>query len=144
ISLLDNKITPVYQATKKATRLEMCLIGNDLYLGEFPFYDAKSGSSLYKIPLYQNKNYEKKEIIYSTTASDLGNLICTDEALYFIKTIKNNDELFSKTTEVAKLNLKDRKLETLTDLRRVLSIINMDGRILVPYMNKYFVLKGSS
>lgn len=144
ISLLDNKITPVYQATQKATRLEMCIVGNDLYAGEFPLYDSKSGSSIYKIPLYQNKNYEKREIIYSTKASDLGNLICTEEALYFIKTIKNNEELFSKTTEVAKLNLKDRKLETMTELRRVLSLVNMDGRILVPHMNKYYVLTGSS
>lgn len=144
ISLLDNALSPIYKSTQIGTRLEMCISGNDLYLGEFPFYDVKTGSTIYKIPLFNNKNYEKKEVVYSTNAADLGNLICEENEIYFIKTIKQDDELFSKTTEVAKLDLKTRKLETLTSLRRVLSIINMDGRILVPSMGKYYVLKGDS
>jgi hypothetical protein len=76
--------------------------------------------------------------------NDIGNIVCSKENLYFVKTLDENKSLNTKKTEVAKIELKENKLSILTDLRYVTNIINMDGTILVPFREKYFVAEGKS
>lgn len=144
ISLNDNSTQAVYKSTQNATKLEFCLNETDIFLGEFSLTDAKRGSTIFKIPLYNNKDYKKQEIIYSTQVADLGNLVCDEKNIYFIKTIQTNNELNSQITEAASLNLETREIEIKSELRRVQSIINMDGRLLIPLTPKVYVLKGES
>lgn len=141
-NLTDKKFTTLYKAKFAGTKLEYCLNGNNLVVGEFSTFDVNKGSSFTSIPLFGNNNFTKKDIIYKTTSNDLGNILCKNDKIYFIKTIKYNAILNEKTTEVASLNLKSNELKILTNLKNVTQLISMGERVLVPYRQSFYIIKG--
>jgi hypothetical protein len=143
-SFFDKKFTTVYKSRFTGMNLKFCIQDDNIYLGEFSFAEADHGSSIFKIPLYSNKDFNTITQIYSSQLNDIGNIVCSKENLYFVKTLDENKSLNTKKTEVAKIELKENKLSILTDLRYVTNIINMDGTILVPFREKYFVAEGKS
>jgi hypothetical protein len=143
-SAIEKKFTPVYKGKFPGMNLNFCRIDDSLIVGEFSYDSVSHGSSIYKIPLYANKAFSEVSQIYTSDLDDVGNLVCSKSNLYFIKTINQNKMLNTKTTEVVKLDLKTNKTSILTDLRYVTNIVNMDGTILIPFRDKYFVAEGKS
>jgi len=47
-------------------------------------------------------------------------------------------------TEAVKLEIKTQNIEAKTSLKAVSQIIEMDGRVLVPFRGEFFVLEGQS
>lgn len=140
----DKKFFPIYKSKFAGSKTEFCLINDNLIIGEFGIYDSDKGSSLIQIPIYNNPGYKKQKIIYRSEQTDLGNIVCDESSVYFIKTLEFNSSLNSKVTEVAKLNLKNEKLSIETDLLNVSQIIMMGDRILVPYRDKFYIIKGDN
>jgi hypothetical protein len=143
-SAIERKFTSIYKGKFPGTALKFCRMKDDLIIGEFSLDGISHGSSIYKVPLYSNKDFSSISQIYTSELDDIGNLVCSKDSIYFIKTINQNKALNIKTTEVAKLELKTNKIKILTDLRYVTNIVNMDGTILVPFRDKYFVAEGKS
>lgn len=143
-SLLDGKTSTVYKSSYPGNKLEACLMGEALFIGEFERDQGKGGTKILKVPLYGNKDFANFEILYQSASADIGNMVCLEDEVYFIKTVSYKEELNLKETEVASLNLKNKKVSALTNLKRVTQLINMDGMVLAPYLGRYYIVKGSA
>ena len=141
-AVLDKKMKTLYKAVYPGSKLEGCIVGEDLIVGEFPQVANMSGSRIVKIPLFNNENYLKTDIIYQAQNSDIGNMVCNDNKVFFIKTMAHNKKINLKETEVASINLKTKEVTVLSDLEYVTQIISMDGMILAPLRGKYYIIKG--
>lgn len=141
-SLLDKKTSPVYKSAHPGSKLEACMIGNDLYIGEFSRGFQKNGSKISKLSIYNNQDFQKIEVVYQTLFADIGNMVCTDEEIFFIKTISTKEDIAAKETEVAKLSLKDNKVTVLTDMKELTQLVGMDRMVLSPYRGRYYIVKG--
>ncbi|MCO4754289.1 MAG: hypothetical protein KC478_07390 [Bacteriovoracaceae bacterium] len=142
-SILDKKLDTIYKASYPGSKLESCMVGDKLIVGEFTQSAKSGGAKIFEIPLYNNKDYNNSTILYQTTQPDIGNMVCRGDKLFFIKTSSYNENLNLKKTEVASLDLKTKKVQTLTDLEFVSQIISMDGMILAPYRGKYYIVEGN-
>ena len=143
VSTLEKKPNTVFKSAYPGSKLEACLDGDNLYVGEFERGVAKGGSKILKIALYNNPGFQKSEILYQSQQSDLGNMICSGSKIYFIKTLSHDKELNLKETEVASLDLKSQKVEILSSLKRVSQLLEMDETILCPFEGEYHIVKGS-
>ena len=143
-SVLDKKLQPIYKASYPGSKLEACLIEDKLIVGEFSRTGNSGGAKIFEIPLYNNKDYSKSNVLYQSTQSDIGNFVCLKNKLFFIKTTAYNEKLNLKKTEVARLNLETKKVKVLTDLEYVTQIISMDSMVLAPYRGRYYIVEGSS
>ena len=50
-------------------------------------------SNILKIPLYDNPNFKKLDTIYTSELDDIGNLTCTKDNIYFVKTVDYNQKI---------------------------------------------------
>ena len=82
--------------------------------------------------------------VYNSSEQDLGNMICHMKGIYFVKTITSDQNINYKTTEAALLNIKTRSTETLSSLKHVAQLVEMDGRIIIPYRGEFYVVEGTS
>ncbi len=133
----------LYKAKIPGRKIELCKVDNHIILGEFGIYDIAGGSSIYRISKISDDLKDKKQIYYSPF-NDIGNIECNyqkDEIL-FVKSVEKYGKMPLFKTEIASLNLKSGKIKILTSLKNVTQVVNMDGRILIPYRNDYYVLKG--
>ena len=143
-SFYDKSFSTIYKSKFKGMNLKFCLNEKTAFVGEFSYNSIDKGSSIFSIPLYENKGFQKISQIYTSQLNDIGNLVCTKDDLFFIKTLNENNQLNMKRTEVAKLNIKTNKIIIITSLSFVTNIISMDGNILIPFRDKYYVAKGKS
>lgn len=141
-SILENKMQTVYKASYPGSKLEGCIVGEDLIVGEFAQVENSSGSKIIKIPLFNNESYQKMNIIYQNQASDLGNMLCEHNKVFFIKTLSYNKKLNLKETEVASIDLGKNNLSIISDLEYVTQLISMDGMVLAPLRGKYYIVHG--
>ena len=56
-TLSEKNITTVYKSKFAGMRLDLCVLGENLYMGEFSYDGINLGSSVVKIPLFQNKGF---------------------------------------------------------------------------------------
>jgi hypothetical protein len=138
----DKKFSTLYKSKFPGTKVEYCLLDSNLVVGEFSPYDINRGSTIVSVPLFNNKNYQQKDVIYRTSNNDIGNILCKKNTVFFIKTLKFNSTLNSKTTEVAELDLKTKQIKVLSDLKNVTQIVTMGERILIPYRQFFYIIKG--
>lgn len=124
-------------------KMELCLNDTHLFVFEAGINNSSSGTKLYRYPKNDFSTI-KRETIYQSQRNDIGNLICdADEKLiYFIKNTSSSHDI--STYEIAHIQLDNLKIEQLTNLRYVTQIVNLDGRLLVPFRGVYYVLKGES
>ncbi len=141
-SLIDSTARPIYKSSRPGNKLEICQINGDLIVGEFPRGNSKGGTRIVQIPLYMNEGHQKVRPLYQSQQADIGNMVCLKKSIYFIKTLSYDSDLDLKETEVARLNLKDHRVETLTNLGKVTQIMSMDGMVLAPLRGDYFIIKG--
>ena len=140
---MTQKSNILYKSSQSGTRLELCQDKGYVAIGEFPYDDIARSSKILQIKLTGSTNLAGYSTIYSSTDSDLGNMICLENSIYFIKTLVHLKKINSKQTEAVKLDLKTSLVNTVTDLGTVTQLLAMDGRILVPFRGDYYVLEGA-
>lgn len=143
-NLILKKATIVYKSPHNATHLELCHAKGYLGVGEFPFDGVTRGSSISVIRLAGGINLAGMSNLYKSVEQDIGNMVCVEKSIYFVKTMQQDKKVFSKITEAVKLDLASGKLEVKTDLQSVSQLLLMDGRVLIPLRGDYFVLEGQS
>ena len=82
--------------------------------------------------------------MYETDDNDIGRMVCLENSIYFVKTTQHNKKLGMKRTEAAQINLNNNQVTIRSDLEQVSQIINMDGRVLIPFRESIYVLEGES
>ena len=142
-NLTTKKTNVVYQSNVTATDIEVCQDSGYLAFGEFPFEGIVRSSSIMKIKISSTTNLAGHETIYSSSDQDVGNMVCTEKQIYFIKTLDNDHKLNVKTTEVVKLDLSSGKVEVMSSLNYVNQLISMDGKVLAPFRGDYYVVEGT-
>jgi hypothetical protein len=145
-NLVSQKSSIVYKATQTGTRLEVCQNEGYLSFGEFPYEGVTRGAKIMHLSVLPSAgvNLAGYTTLYSSVDQDLGNMLCLKDSVYFIKTIGQDPVLQTKTTEVARVDLKSAKLTFKTSMGNVTQIINMDDRILIPHRGEFLVLEGTS
>jgi hypothetical protein len=142
---LSTKISSIiYKANQTGTRLELCRSESYLGIGEFPYEGLKRGSKIMHLPIGNQTNLAGYTTIYSSVDHDIGNLICRPEHIYFIKTVKEDEKFRTKTTDVFQLDTKSQKLVVKTTTGNITQMINMDGRILIPFRGDFFIIEGEN
>lgn len=141
-NLSSSKSTVIFRSGQTGTQISMCQEKSYLAFGEFPYDDLIRESSINSIPIGKSANLGGYASIYTSPDSDLGNLVCTEQHIYFIKTMSYQKSINTKVTELVKLNLKSSKVEALTDLGNITQVIKMDNRIMVPYRGDFYVIEG--
>lgn len=142
-SFIENKFELIYKAKKPGKRIQLCLEDNTLIIGEFPIISDYGGSYIVSINLYKGK-LSKYTPLYSSNLPDIGNMICANNRIYFIKTLKENKRLNLKQTEVVSINPKSLKIKTLSKLKYVTHIFKMNNKIITNFRGKYHILEGSN
>ncbi|MBA2404932.1 MAG: hypothetical protein H0V66_09195 [Bdellovibrionales bacterium] len=143
-NLITQKSVVLYKSSQNGTRLELCQEKGYVGIGEFPYDDIARTSKILQIKLSDSTNLAGYTTIYSSTDSDLGNMVCLENSIYFIKTMTHEKKINVKQTEAVKLDLKTTQVQTVTDLGSVSQLLAMDGRILIPHRGDYYVLEGSA
>ncbi len=140
--LRTGKTEVIYKSSQTATRMELCQQDNYLAIGEFPYEGVNRGSKILQMPVMSSFNLGGFTTLYESTEQDIGNIICLDDSVYFIKTMNQSPELGMKTTDAVKLILKTSQIIQKTNLGNVSQLINMDGRVLLPSRGSFYVLEG--
>jgi hypothetical protein len=143
-NLVTQKSSILYRSNQNGTRIELCQDKGYVAIGEFPYDDIARTSKILQIPITGSTNLSGFTTIYSSTDSDLGNMICLEKSIYFIKTLIHLKNINSKQTEAVRLDLKTTQVQTVTDLGSVSQLLSMDGRILIPFRGDFHVLEGSA
>jgi hypothetical protein len=139
---VDQQFKTVFKSPTSASHLNFCYNSKKLIVGNFGHFDTDKGSQIYDIDITNILNTPKASIIYNSDLEDIGNLVCTEDNVFFIKTIKEIEELNYKTSEVVSMDLKTKSISVISNLEHVTQIINMAGRLLIPLRGEYFVLSG--
>jgi hypothetical protein len=143
-NLLTQKSAIVYKAPQTATRIELCSASNYIAIGEFAYEGVSRGSKILYLKLSQGMNLTGYTSVYTSLDEDLGNMVCAQKGIFFIKTMGQDKKLTSKVTEVVLLTPETGKVEARTSLKHVTQLLEMDGRILIPDRGEYYVLEGRS
>jgi hypothetical protein len=141
-NLASKKSIIIYRSPQNATRMEVCSNKDYLAFGEFPFDQVQRSSQILFIQFSKTSNLAGYESLYKSENPDLGQMICLKDKIYFIKTRNFQKKINYKTTEVAKINLRNKSIEIISHLRNVSRLIEMDDRILIPFRGEYFVVEG--
>lgn len=141
--LTASKSQTLLKADQPGTYFELCQNEQYFAVGEFPYPGIQRGSRI----LTYTKSGGKPAgytTLYSSNDADLGNMVCAKDSVYFIKSTGFDSQLITHKTEAAKINLATKKLEVKSNLGGVSKLLQMDGRVLLPYRENLFVLEGSS
>jgi hypothetical protein len=141
-NLLSNKSEVIYKSNKSGTKIEMCLFENILVTGEFGIDDVDRGSTISTLKYESTPNLSGMKVLYQANDNDLGNMICDSDGVYFIKTMSSDKKLNINKTEAVLLDYKNGTVTIQSDLEQATQLINMDGRILIPFREKFYVVKG--
>ena len=142
-SFIDKKFSTIYKAQSPGTKLEICNIGSNLYIGEFPHSGVIASSQITQVDLYSD-NYKNVKTLYSSENFDLGNMLCEKDNIYFIKTTKFNKTLQKRNTEVAQLDLNSKKVTLKTKLDSVTQLLRVGNMILTTSKGKYYIVTGKN
>ncbi len=138
---LLKKVEPSMKVSDVREKVEFCNNGQELIIGVFGTSISKQGSQIYTLPI-KDLNFKKLTSIYKSKLNDIGNIECDhdEKIFYFSKNItpKNKKQLY----EIAKIDIKTKKVEIVSDLTYATELINLDGRLLIQHRGNYYVLKG--
>lgn len=143
-SKTDKRYHVVYKSRFPGSIVEYCHVKNKIIAFERGLFSTKNGSQIYAIPLFQNKDYLKKDLLYSSELNDIGSMVCKDDLLYFIKVTSYDEFLNDKSSEIAKLTFADKKIEILTDFKDVTNLTQLGNRILTRHGTDYYLIEGKN
>ncbi len=141
-NLKDGKINPVYKTTISGKKIEICLLNNLLILGEFPLPGVDSDSSIFSLDIEKEKDFSLLKKIYHSEKADTGNLQCNSnlKEFYFIQ---NQSSEKKKSYELVRYDLQEEKVINLTNFEYTTNYFIMDGLVLVPFRQDYYIARGS-
>jgi len=137
----SNKVKAVLKGSTPSEKIELCLFNDQLYIGEFGLNNNR-GSTITSASR-RNIDAGKRRIIYESPLNDIGNMICNvvEKSVFFIKnTTSEEDKVLSY--EAARLNTDSKEIKKLSNVKYATQIVNMDGRLILPYREKFYVLLG--
>ncbi|HXH29960.1 MAG TPA: hypothetical protein VNJ01_04040 [Bacteriovoracaceae bacterium] len=142
-NLLEGKSSVLYKSPGSGTKIELCQHKTYLAMGEFPHDGVSRGSKIMHVTLSKgSSNLAGFEALYSSNLGDLGNLICRETGIYFIKNLTNAKTAVSKKMEVSWIDLRTRKVEVRSAMDSVSQLVEMNGRVLVPLRGDFYVVEG--
>lgn len=141
-NLIEKKMTVLKKSDVSGTRFELCRRGNYVALGEFSYDDVNKGSSISVLAWKDRPNLAGFSTIYKSSDNDLGQMICDDQKVWFVKTMSEDRKLNIRQTEAVEMNISSGQILVKSELERVTNIIDMDGRILIPFREDVFVAQG--
>lgn len=144
LNLASSNSSVIYRSTQSGTRLELCQARDYLAIGEFPYEGVERSSQIFHLPLSSAINLAGYTSIYSSSDQDLGNMICLDRSIYFVKTLSEDKKLGVKSTEAVRLDPATKALEVKSSLSTVSQLLEMDGRVLIPFRGDFYVVEGTS
>ncbi len=133
-SVLEKLDTPNKQ-------IEICLNEDKLFIGEYGLDPLTNGSTI-SFLTGSKLNIESKKIIYQSEENDLGSMKCSldNKSLYFIKTSRAENGKI--TFDAAEINIETKDVQILSDIHFATNLVIMDGKLLLPYQNKHYVIRG--
>ncbi|CBW25183.1 hypothetical protein BMS_0254 [Halobacteriovorax marinus SJ] len=138
----SGKSNLILKAENELNRYELCSAGDSIYLGTF---GIRKDSQYSSITQYSRSNFQvsKGKILYDSKDNDRGSIICnaSSELVYFIKSIKDGREVAH--FEAASLNTTSKEVKVLSSFRAVSSLINMDGKLIIPQHGKFYLLNAT-
>ena len=143
-SNIDKKRTAIFKSDIANSSLSFCYVDSKVIILEKSNNSSSQVTNIYFIDAFNNKNYKTKDLIYSSTYNDIGNLVCTSKNIYFIKTISYNSKINSKKTQLAKINIKSKNLKIIKSDINPTQVIVMDDLVLVPKNGKIYLAEGSA
>lgn len=132
----------VLKADAISIKYQLCLINNDIAIFQTGIKQVNKHSEIALIAVDSAESFTKeKNILYTSKMDDIGNMQChiDKNKIFFIKNIFQKEKEYS---EVYSIDLITKKLHQISDLNFATQIISMDGRLLLPYRDKFFVLYG--
>lgn len=143
-SFVSKKHKTLFKSKIKNTNLDFCLADNKIVVLERSEDVSKQQTNIYEIETLNNENYKKSTLIYSSTLSDIGNLTCKKNEIFFIKSLDYNKKLNSYLTDIAKINLKTKILKRYETKLNPTQLIKMDDLILTTKSGKYYLVEGNN
>ena len=141
-SSVDKKSKIIYKTRFSGARLDLCQMNNAIYIGEFPQIDFTKGSRITKVDLFNNENFIKKDIVYSTDFPDIGNMNCKKNKIYFIKTMDTNKKLNLRKTSISYLDTKTNKITSLKESDDFTQLITLGNMIVSPKGRDFYIVNG--
>lgn len=139
----ENKSSLIAKVDRADQVFDFCLNDQFLYRLERGINDSTFGTRLHQ---YQKTDLKMENgvLLYQSSFNDLGQLDCHAEAnkVYFVK--NTAEKPGDASYEVASITLQTKKVDVLSDLNYATQMINLDGRILIPYRGQYYVIIGDS
>lgn len=137
------KIDLLYKGNSVNKALDLCLNGNNLFLTEYGLDPIAKGTEI-KIIDTKNLDIKLAKSIYNSEENDLGSVVCnhSSENLYFIKTTRSDTKKL--TYDAYELDLKTKKTKRVSEVNFATSLFLMDDKLLLPYQDKFFIIKGSA
>ncbi len=131
------KFKILYKLADPFQKIEICESNKYIFLGIFGLHSYKKGGKI----LFTHKEKINFSDLYSSKLSDIGNLLCdfNYDKIYFIQTQENND---SELVELNPSLPKDGRIKVLSDLKSVSQVIQMDGKLLIPFHGDFYVPTG--
>jgi len=145
-NMIDKRMTVVQKSAQSGTRLELCRYGDMIALGEFSYDDSNRGTAIY----YKASRAGAPSTlggfnnVYRVSENDLGQMVCARDSVWFVKTMSEDKTFNQRLTEAVQLELPSGKVTAKTQLNYVTNLIEMDGRIILPFREQFYVLQGSS
>jgi hypothetical protein len=140
----SKKIKTLYKSRFPGSKLEFCLSGSKVYIGEFPTVNLEQSSQIVSIDLYNNENFQNIKTIYSSRLPDIGNMVCTGKFIAFVKTYHVSSELNSKSTDIVKLQMTTKKITRLTKNKNFTQLLHLSGSLIAPFGGKLFIVDGKN
>ena len=138
----EKNVTVLLKSAMATQRLDFCQNASNIFIMEFGVKESNRGTVITQI-IKENLNIDNANVIYQSRYNDLGSLICKNQnELYFVK--NTYEKTGRRTSEAARLNLKNKSVEILSDLKFVSHIMRFDESLLIPLKGEYYVLKGKS
>lgn len=140
-----NKSEIILKNNSVTTRTELILCHNKMIYAEFGIAKSPVGSQVFssELPLKDSNSFKSKLQLYSSDLNDLGHLTCDfkDSLVYFIKNVGSRE---NPAFDIYQLNIEDKKLIQISDMKYVTSIINMDGTLLTLDKGHYLVINSET
>ena len=143
-----NTVTPILKTASPLEKIEICANDSTAFIGLFGINRSSLGSAITAYNFKKNAFADRK-IIYESKNNDPGNLKCQSSGnLYFVKNeAKDNNSTEQYAVAEIAYNLNQDGITTaklLTPVDAHNQLIEMDGKIFLESLGKYFLLHGDN
>ncbi len=139
---VSKKVSIFHKNYDFTEKFEFCRNKNHFYIMTKSLLNKNLGTTILKYDNKQIKDFSKGEILYESKLNDFGNITCFHEdKLYFVKQTASKP---TSVTEAASIEIETKKVKIESSLKNVTQIITMDGKILIPYREKYYLIRGEN